>query len=141
MSVSANPYSNYRQSHVETADPAELIVMMYNGALKFLRKGKKAIENKNIEEANAMLGRVQDIIAELMTSLDLESGELAGNLFNIYEYMHYLLMQANVKKDAALLDQVESMLIPLKQAWDQNRQELKEPVPVAKDKGIVNYGC
>lgn len=142
MSISANPYSNYRQSHVETADQTELLVMMYNGALKFLRQGRQAIGDKNIENTNYFLGRVQDIIAELMGSLDLENGgEVAKNLFNIYEYMHHRLVQANIKKDAALLVDVEKMLASLKQAWEQNRQETPAQVNTQRDKGILNYGC
>ncbi len=113
----ANPYAQYQKNQIETADQGKLLMMLYEGALRFLGRSRKALEEENLEEANNNLVRVQEIMAELMSSLDLESGEVAVSLFRIYEYMHYLLVEANIKKTAEPLVQVEKMLVELRDTW------------------------
>jgi flagellar protein FliS len=115
--MGANPYLKYQKVQVETADKGKLLIMLYDGALKFLKASRAAIEENKIEKANHNLLRCQDIIAEMMASLDLEAGEVAKNLFVLYEYLLYLLVQANIKKDKNILSQVEKMLLELKETW------------------------
>jgi flagellar secretion chaperone FliS len=117
MNAVRDPYQSYRQNQVETADQATLLLMLYSGALKFLGQGRKAMEDNNIEESNRLLGRVQDILCELMGSLNPDLPEILGNLFQLYEYMHHLLVQANIKKDTTPIDEVEKMLTSLLEAW------------------------
>ena len=117
MAAVRDPYQSYRQNQVETADQATLLLMLYSGALKFLGQGRKAMQDNNIEESNRLLGRVQDILCELMGSLNPDLPEISGNLFQLYEYMHYLLVQANIKKDPAPIDEVEKHLTSLLEAW------------------------
>lgn len=115
--MALNPYAQYQRTQVETADQGKLLLMLYDGALRFLGRSRSALQENNGEEANNNLVRVQEILAELMASLDLETGDVALSLFRLYEYMHYQLVQANIKKEAVLLDQVEAMLLELKEAW------------------------
>lgn len=115
--VGANPYAQYQKTQIETADQVKLLLMLYDGALRFLGRARKALLEKDLEGSNTYLVKVQDIVAELMASLDLEVGEVAVSLFRLYEYMHYLLVQANIKKDAEPLGQVESMLTELRDTW------------------------
>jgi len=117
MAAIRDPYQSYRQNQVETADQATLLLMLYSGALKFLGQGRKAMQDNNIEESNRLLGRVQDILCELMGSLNPDLPEISGNLFQLYEYMHHLLVQANIKKDTAPVDEVEKLLTSLLEAW------------------------
>lgn len=117
MNAMNNPYQNYRRTQVETADQATLLLMLYSGALKFLKTARQAIEDDHIEEANHQLGRAQDILCELMGSLNPDVPEISSNLFQLYEYMHYQLVQANIKKDTALVEEVEKMLKSLLDAW------------------------
>lgn len=129
--MGTNPYAKYRKTQIETADQGKLLLMLYDGALRFLGHARQALLEKDLETANNKLVRVQDIVAELMASLDLEAGEVAVSLFRLYEYMHYLLVQANIKKDVGPLDQVESMLAELKDTW-------KEVLGLAKGPDLEN---
>jgi flagellar protein FliS len=115
--MGANPYLKYQKVQVETADKGKLIILLYDGALKFLKFSRLAIEEDDLEGANNNLLRCQDIITELITSLNPEAGEVAKNLFSIYDYLLYLLIQANIKKDQDSIDQVEKMLLELKETW------------------------
>ena len=133
MAAARDPYQNYRQVQVETADQGTLLLMLYSGALKFLGQARRAMEADKIEETNRLLGRVQDILCELMSSLNPELPDISGPLFQLYEYMHHLLVQANIKKDAGLIIEVEKQLTALLEAWQAAiKQEKSEAaVPVA----------
>ncbi|HOB86149.1 MAG TPA: flagellar export chaperone FliS [Bacillota bacterium] len=117
--MTENPYQRYRANAVETADPGRLILLLYDGALRFINQAEQALEGQDYEQAHYKLLRAQDIIAELMGSLDLEQGELAVNLFRLYDYMHYRLIQANIKKSAAPLQEVSAMLKSLRESWQE----------------------
>lgn len=121
-----NPYQQYQQNNVNTATPGDLTLMLYNGALKFLRQGKAAIEQKKIEEANNKIGRVQDIIAELMSSLNMEI-EISKNMYALYDFMNNRLIEANIKKDKEILVEVEGLLVEMRDTWKEviklNKQE------------------
>ncbi len=130
MTAMNNPYQNYRRTQVETADQATLLLMLYSGALKFLKAARRAIEDNYIEETNHQLGRAQDVLCELMGSLNPDVPEISSNLFQLYEYMHYQLVQANIKKDAALVEEVEKMLNTLLEAW-QAAINSEKPEPAA----------
>lgn len=116
--VGVNPYQKYQQNTVNTATPGELTLMLYNGAIKFLKQGKIAIEKKNIPEANEKICRVQDIVAELMSSLNMDI-ELSKNLFSLYDYMNSRLIEANIQKNTEILTEVEGMLVELRDTWQE----------------------
>ncbi len=111
-----NPYQKYRQSQVETATPEMLLLMLYNGSLKFIKEAQEAVHAEEIEKANNRIVRVQRIVSELMFSLKLEE-EVGKSLYLLYDYMHTRLIEANIKKDAKILLEVEAMLRELKDAW------------------------
>ncbi len=115
--MASNPYAQYQRTQIETAEPGKLLVMLYEGALRFLGRSRKCLEEQKLEEANNNLVRVQEIITELMSSLDLETGEVAVSLFRLYEYIYFLLVEANIKKTTEPLDQIERMLVELRDAW------------------------
>ena len=115
----ANPYARYQKTQIETADQGKLLMMLYEGALRFLGRSRKSLECEELEEANNNLVRVQEILTELMSSLDLEAGDVAISLFRLYEYMYYLLIEANIKKTVEPLDQVEKLLEELRDAWKE----------------------
>lgn len=118
--MSANPYTQYQRVGVETADRGRLLLMLYEGALRFLRRARKALYDRDLEGANNNLLRAEDIVSELMASLDLENGgEIAGGLFRLYDYMYHLLLEANLKKDPQPLGQVETMLEELRDTWKE----------------------
>src|SRR5438067_11204283 len=101
-----NAYQQYQRMQAQTASPGELIVMMYNGALRFLTAAKMKIEANDVAGANESLLRAQEIVLELMISVDVGAGSVARNLFDLYEFMHRHLVQANCKKDPAMVGEV-----------------------------------
>ena len=110
----------YAQTKIQTASAGDLVIMLYQGCVKFMRLAKKSMKEGNIHNTNEYLIRSQDIIMELLTTLDGEKGgEVATNLAALYEYMYRELIQANMKKDPERIDQVEGMLLELLEAWKE----------------------
>ena len=116
-----NPYLNqYKQNSVLTAAPETILIMLYDGAINFLLRAKIAIDEKNIEDSHTYITKTQKIIREFMDTLDMDTGgEMAQNLYRLYDYLHYRLIQANIKKDNAMIDEVLGHLRSLKQTWEE----------------------
>lgn len=116
-----NPYLNqYKKASVQTSSPEQILIMLYDGAIRFLNQAKVHIQNKNIEQSHANIIKAQRILTEFMSSLDMDTGgEMASNLFNLYEYLHYRLVQANIKKDLEAIDEVLDHLRGLKETWQE----------------------
>lgn len=93
--------------------------MMYDGAVRFVRQGIAAIENNDFEGANTNIGRAQDIVAELMNVLDMSVGEIADNLYRMYDYIQSRLIEGNVRKETPPLNEVIDLLLELRDTWDQ----------------------
>ena len=114
----ANAYANYKQASVETATPEKLLLMLFDGGIKFLNLGKLAIEQKDYSSANKSLVKVQDILFELMVSLDMDKGgEIAANLYKLYEFYRNEVIKANITKDAELLLPVLEFLRLYRDMW------------------------
>ena len=122
-----NPYARqaetYKRQQIETASPEQILILLYDGAIKFLMKAKQAYETPgrpDIQAYHNNLMRAQAIIQEFMNSLDMEiGGETAKNLYRLYEYYHYRLVQANIKKDVTMIDEVLGHLRQLKATWEE----------------------
>jgi flagellar secretion chaperone FliS len=125
-----NPYVQYRQAQAETAEPGELVVLMYRGAIKFLQRSLTAMQAHDLAATNTNLLRSQEIIAELSNTLDRSVGDVATNLWKIYEYCQWRLVQANIKKDVAAVEEVLGLLQSLLPAW----QEAVRIARVSRDK-------
>jgi flagellar secretion chaperone FliS len=123
---SSNPYQSYQQNSVNTASPGELTLMLYNGCLKFIHLAKKAIQEKNIEVKNTNLIKAQNIVRELMVSLNMEL-EVSQSMMSLYDYLNRRLIEANIKSDAVILDEVEEFIVEFRDTWKQviqiNRQK------------------
>lgn len=113
-----NAYQQYQVNSIMSASPERLLIMLFDGALKFLRLARVSIEKKDIEGANYNLCKVQDIILELKQSLNMEI-ELSEDLAKLYDFIYNQLMEANIKKDTSLLEPLESMLTDLKETWQE----------------------
>ena len=132
-----NPYQKYKSTQVETASQEKLLIMLYNGAIKFTKQAKTGIEEENYELVNNGLGRVQAIITELRTTLDQEKvGEIAQNMDALYENMNRRLIEANVEKDIKPIEEVLDMLIELKGTWQQAIEKVKSNNQSSKDGGV-----
>ena len=115
-----NPYQQYRATKVQTAGSVDLVVMLYQGAVKFIRLGIDAIERDDAKVAHDSLVRAQDIIVELLGSLNREEGgQIATQLSSVYDYCFRRLILANVKKDTEPAREVLRILRDLGTAWQQ----------------------
>lgn len=114
-----SPYQQYQRTQAETASKGRLVIMLYQGALRFTNKAILENDEGNLEQAHANAIRAQEIIMELMTTLDMDTGRVAVNLHRLYEYIFERLVQANVKKDSALFQEVVDLLRELLPAWEE----------------------
>lgn len=114
----SNAYAIYQENNVLTASKGKLLLMLYDGAIKFLRFAKVSIDEKNIENTNKYLCKTQDIISELMVTLDMKY-DISKSLFSLYDYMKYRLVEANINKDKEMIDEVLNMLTELRETWQQ----------------------
>jgi len=114
-----SPVNTYLQQQVSTISKEKLVLMLYDGEIKFLKKALEAIAAKNIQEAHYNILRAQDILMGLMSGLNMSAGQIAENLFNLYEYMHSRLVEANISKDTSIIEEVLAMVIDLRNTWNQ----------------------
>ncbi|WP_442596320.1 flagellar export chaperone FliS [Neobacillus sp. D3-1R] len=121
-----NPYQSYQQNSVNTASPGELTLMLYNGCLKFIHMAKKAIEDKDIQAKNTNIQKAQNIVQELMVTLNMDQ-EISQNLMSLYDFMNRRLIDANIKNELAALNEVEELVTEFRDTWKQviqlNRQK------------------
>lgn len=119
-------YNAYKQNSVTTASPGELTLMLYNGCIKFIHQGKKAIEAKDIQNRNKNIQKAQAIISELMLTLNMDI-PISKEMYSLYEYMNRRLIEANIRNDVAAIAEVESLIIEFRDTWKEvikiNRQK------------------
>ncbi|MGI1690250.1 flagellar export chaperone FliS [Thermoanaerobacter uzonensis] len=122
-----NPYQQYKENAILTASPEELVLMLYNGIIRFIEEAKGAIEKKDYMAANNGIQRAQDVITELMLTLDM-SYDISQNLYSLYDYMLRRLIDANVKKDVTILEEVKGFAIELRDTWNLALNKVREKV-------------
>ncbi len=116
--IPVEAYQAYRTTQVQTSSPAELILLLYDGAIKYCRQAEAHLDNGERELAHNALLRSQDIIDELAVSLDFSAGEeIAQGLSQLYDYMGQRLVEANIHKDKAPITEVAAMLQELRETW------------------------
>jgi flagellar protein FliS len=117
-----NPYATtvkqaYTETSVMTASPVQLIVMLYDGAVRFLRQSAAAMRAAQIEQARDRMRRAEDIIDELNWALDMSHGEIPQNLRMIYTFSKRQLVRATLDKDADRIEAVARRLGELRESW------------------------
>lgn len=112
-----NPYSKYRQTQVQTASAEQLILMLYDGGIRFGLQAVELINTGNMNAAHKALVRMQDIISELMLSLNGDAGEISEQLHHLYDYLHRRAVEANLHKDVAIVEEVLRFLRELRSTW------------------------
>lgn len=120
-----NPYAQYREMQVQTASPEQLVLMLYDGALRFCHAARAAMERQDYETAHNQVTRAQDVIYELMAGLNPEAGEMADHLFSLYEYFTFRLIQANLRRDPKPITEVLGLVGELRGAWAQAMVSLR----------------
>lgn len=119
-----------RAADIETASPHRLIQILMQTLLGRLAATKGALERDDSLEATQNASRAQAIITELRSSLDYEQGkEIAITLNSLYDYMGRRLMQAIAAKDVAMVNEVTSLMTPIKEGWDEIKKDAEEAKP------------
>jgi flagellar protein FliS len=128
-----NSLSNvYQQVEVNTCNKLQLVVMLYDGAIRFLGEARTAILNKNVRAKAVALDRALAIIGELQSTLQLEQGgDIAVSLNSLYNYMNESLLLASAKMDATPVDHVIRLLKTLNSAWTEIAQKAEHSSGVA----------
>lgn len=128
-------YQQYQQQQVLTAPPDKLLLMLFDGALRFCGHAKSALEEGRLEESHHYNLKVQDIILELETSLNMDY-EISASLYALYDFMYRRLIEANIKKDAAILEEVMAFLTDLRQTWADAAIQMRQLKKMAAGGGI-----
>lgn len=123
--MAANPYAQYQRSKILTASPAELTLMLYEGAIKFSNIAIEAIEAKEVEKAHEHIIKVQRIIQEFRSTLNMKY-PVAQDFENVYSYLASRLVEANVKKDAEIMREVVEHLRTMRETWIEVMRKNKQ---------------
>jgi flagellar protein FliS len=124
--INAYRKGNLKQD-VASADPHRLTLMLLQGALDRIAYAKGAMERKDLVAKADFISKASAIIMHLRDTIDLEvGGEVADNMFALYNYMVERLSDAHVNNDLKLLDEVSSLLTPIRDAWVQIPEEAKQ---------------
>ncbi|HLR08883.1 MAG TPA: flagellar export chaperone FliS [Bacillota bacterium] len=113
-----NPYQTYQNNAVNTASGGELTLMLYNGCIKFIRRAIQNMNDEQYEAKNKNIQKAQDIIQELMLTLDSKV-TISREMMSLYEYMNHRLIEANVKNDARALEEVLQFATEFRDTWKQ----------------------
>lgn len=108
--------TTYKNQQILTSSPEQLTLMLYNGAIRFIDESMIALDQKDIQKAHNANMRAQDIVREFIATLDM-SYEIAKGYYQLYEYVEYRLIQANMKKDKSQLEEAKQILVELRDAW------------------------
>lgn len=116
--LNRQPYQAYQNNAVNTASGAQLTLMLYNGCVKFIQQGMKAMNEEHFEEKNTAIQKAQDIIQELMLTLD-QTIDISNQMLPLYEYVHHQLQQGNMKNDPSLLEDALGFVIEFRDVWKE----------------------
>lgn len=125
--MAPNPYAQYQNSKILTASPAELTLMLYDGAIKFGNIAIVAMQEKDVQKAHTNVVKVQRIINEFRASLD-HKYEVAKDFDNVYTYLLRRLLEANMKKDAEIMEEVVGHLRTMRETWVEVMKKNKSGV-------------
>ncbi len=116
MSTNVQVYEQYKRTSVETSPPGKLLLMLYNGCIKNIENARIAINEKNPGLAHEKIVKAQDIIIELMATLNMDY-DISQRLLSVYDYIYNQMVEANIKKDVELLDEIHTFLVDLRNTW------------------------
>jgi flagellar protein FliS len=110
---------HYRETQVKTASKGKLIVMLYDGLIRFLDIAIAHIPKKKYDVVNTNIIKCQEIVTELILSINMDAGDFSKNLLNIYSFLNMKLLEGNINKDVEPLKFVKKMVAELREAWNQ----------------------
>lgn len=113
-----NGYNNYARERIMNASPAQLTLMLYDGAIKFCNIAIMAIEKNDIQKAHNNIIKVENIISEFRATLNFKY-PVAQEFENVYKYLAERLVEANIKKDKEILEEVLEHLRTMRETWEE----------------------
>jgi flagellar protein FliS len=138
----ASGYDAYQRVQAETSTPGQLIALLYDAMVRSLDRAKAGLDQHDLESAHAPILRAQDIVLELISSLNMdddgEAGAMARQLGALYEYMYRRLLDASLHKDGNAIDEVRRLIVPVREAWANALEQLSRQAasaPVAPGMG------
>lgn len=120
-----NPYAAYDENKIMTASSEDLTLMLYDGGVKFCNQAMIAVEKNDIMTANLKIQKIQDVVRELQITLNRDHPQ-ADDIYNLYDYMYFRLIEANISKDLEILKEVTEMMKEFRELW-------KESVKIARE--------
>lgn len=120
-----NGYSQYANNKIMTASPAQLTLMLYDGAIKFCNLAIAGIEQKDINKAHTNIRKVENIIQEFRSSLNFKY-PVAQDFENVYKYIYERLVEANISKDKEILEEVLKHLRTMRSTWEEVMKNAKQ---------------
>jgi len=131
--IAARAAQAYRRVESESRSPLELVVMLYDGAIRFAGEAREAHARKDLRARGHAISRALAVIAELQNTLDLEQGgKIAEELDNLYTYISSRLIDVTLKQDITACDEMQKLLTPLREAWSQAATQPPAPMAVAR---------
>jgi len=121
----------YQNNAITTASGPQLTLMLYNGCIKFINQGIKAMNDKDYEAKNTFIQKAQDIIQELMLTLNQEI-DISKHMLPLYDYIYYLLQQGNIKNDVAQLEEALEFVTEFRDTW---KEVMKKGIPSKNEQG------
>jgi len=118
MALNKAAYNQYKENSVYTSTPEELTLMLYNGLVKFIMLALAGIDESDMEKANNNIIRAQDIVLHFQATLDMKY-EVSTGLDLLYDFMYRHLLEANIKKDKTMLEDVLGLVKDLRDTWQQ----------------------
>ena len=119
--------SSYRETQIKTASKGKLVVLLYDGLIRFLDIALENLPKKRYDLVNENLLKAQDIVSELMMSLNFEAGDISNKLLSIYSFFNSKLIEGNIKKEQAPIAFVRRMSSDLRDAWNEISKKGKVP--------------
>ena len=116
--MNAQAYDQYKKTNIESVGLGKLLLMLFEGAIRNIDSAKKAILDKDINLTHNLIIKTQNIILELISSLNMEY-EISNQIFNLYEFMYYQLVIANAQKDIKVLDEVRDLFCEFHDVWEE----------------------
>lgn len=120
-----NGYNIYKNNSVNYASKEQLLLMLLDGMVKFSKRAEKSLIDKDARSAHENLIKTQDIFVELMSTLDQKAGDWAVQMFKVYEFINNKLVEANLKKDIKILQEIMPLIEEVRSIWYEAYEKTK----------------
>lgn len=129
--MNTTPFNRYLEVQVATASPEKLVLMCFDGIVRYLNRAVEALEHGDLESGHTSIVRAEAIVVELMGSLKMEMGDIPRNLARIYDFIHQRLVEANIRKDKEKVEEALRVAMELREAWQELCRVAQRPAAVA----------